>query len=151
EADAAKIRSDFERARQILAALRSFWPADNRIQTQLADVDSRAKVLEDLASFNRTYAVIHSHGIVGSCRGLLMVDAFGMSYRPDNGTHGFEKRLKDIRDMKKKDGGESLEFKIDQKTLSFKFNKDISRTGNISIVDQNINDINALRNQFFSK
>jgi hypothetical protein len=146
EEQGQKVRSDFQHAREILAGLRYFWPADNRLQNQLADLSTRTKNLDEFLSFKRMYPVVHSHGI-GSCKGTLSISAYGVAYHPDSSNHGFDKHFKDLRDMKWKDGGDSLEFKVEQRTMTFKINKDVNKTVSISAVDQDIREIQSIRDR----
>ena len=61
-----------------------------------------------------------------------------------------------VVDIRTKDGGESLEFKIEQRTMTFKYNKDksnkdINRSATISAVQKDIQDIRQIRNQLEAK
>ena len=84
-------------------------------------------------------------------RSAICLIVHGLTYAPETGSHGFDKQFKDIRDIRTKDGGESLEFKIEQRTMTFKNNKDINRTATISVVEKDIKDIRQLRNQLEAK
>ena len=107
---------------------------------------ARAKGVQDFLSFMKTYPVTHSHAI-GNCKGILTISPFGVTYAPQAGNHGFAKEFKDIGDIRIKDSGESLELKIEQRTMTFKYNKDINRTVTISVVEKAIQDIRQIRNQ----
>jgi hypothetical protein len=146
EAEARKALANFQQATEILGGLAYFWPGDTRIQRQLTDVKARQKSVQDFLSFKKTYPVIHSHTI-GSCKGFLTITPYGMTYMPDMGNHGFDKEFKDIRDLRIKDGGENLEIKIEQRTLTFKYNKDINRNVTISGVEKDVQYIKQIRDQ----
>jgi hypothetical protein len=148
--EARRVLGNFQQASEIMGGLASFWPGDARIQRQFTDVKARTKDVQDFVAFKKAYPVTHSHAI-GNCKGTLTISPFGLTYAPETGSHGFDKQFKDIRDIRTKDGGESLEFKIEQRTMTFKNNKDINRTATISVVEKDIKDIRQLRNQLEAK
>jgi hypothetical protein len=153
--EARRVFGNFQQASEILGGLASFWPGDAKIQRQFTDVKARAKDVQDFMAFKKAYPVTHSHAI-GNCKGILTISPFGLTYVPETGSHGFDKQFKEIGDIRTKDGGESLEFKIEQRTMTFKYNKDksnkdINRSATISAVQKDIQDIRQIRNQLEAK
>jgi len=148
--EARRVLGNFQQASEILGGLAYFWPGDAKIQRQLTDVKARAKDVQDFLSFRKAYPITHSHAI-GNCKGILTISPFSLTYTPETGSHGFNKQFKDIGDIRIKDGGESLELKIEQRTMTFKYDKDINRTGEISAVEKSIQDIKQIRNHLETK
>jgi hypothetical protein len=150
EDEALRVRSDFQHAKEILAGLRSFWPAEPAFQRGQSQLEARSKDLEDFLLLKRTHFLIHDHA-VGSCRGVFTISGYGVQYQPESAKDGFAASLADVTDVKRKDGGETLEFKIAKKTFTFKINKEIAKTGSVVIVENQLREAQAARGRLANK
>jgi hypothetical protein len=94
--------------------------------------------------------LIHDHA-VGSCKGVFTISGYAVQYQPESAKDGFAAPLADVTDVKRKDGGETLEFKIAKKTFTFKMNKEIAKTGSIVIVENQLREAQAARGRLANK
>jgi len=105
--------------------LRLVYDVAGRQIRSMADSDreliAQRKAMEEVRYFD----VEHDHGVFrGSCRGLLMIDALDVAYRPSAGFHGFRIPFKLLK-LQIKGKSANLINVSDNKTYqSFKFRDD---------------------------
>jgi tetratricopeptide (TPR) repeat protein len=146
--EANRVREQFGQAQKTLEAIHFFWPTDDRSQRQLNQLATRIRGIDELLSAVGSYPVVHDHAL-GSCKGWLTVNAYGIRYQAERGDHSFDRKFEEYRSLERLGGGRNIELRFaDNRRLKVTIDTTISALGSVSTIESLINSVTALRERF---
>jgi hypothetical protein len=82
---------------------------------------------------------------------VFRISGYAVQYQPDQSKDEFLASLTEVTELKRKDGGESLEFKVGKRTFTFKMNKEIAKTGSMVMVENQLREAQLARERLSKK